>query len=75
MGTIVPKHPHTAPERNRVKRRLRELIRTTLLPGIGGMPARDIVVRALPSAYAADFAALQRDIERMVQRLVAPEGG
>jgi ribonuclease P protein component len=46
--------------RNRLKRQLRELVRTRLLPA---MSAGDVVIRARREAYDVDIAALTRDIE------------
>jgi ribonuclease P protein component len=63
---VVPKHKHSSVERNRLKRRLRELVRTRLLPEL---PAMDVVVRTLPEAYAAPFDALADQIQRVSGRL------
>jgi ribonuclease P protein component len=60
IGVIVPRYKHTAVDRNRLKRRLRELVRTRLL---GELPAIDLVIRALPTAYAARFDALAAQVE------------
>jgi ribonuclease P protein component len=60
IGLIVPRYKHSAVERNRLKRRLRELLRTRLLPAL---PPLDLVVRALPTAYRADFAALATQLD------------
>jgi len=46
-------------ERNRVKRRLRELVRITLLPGLEGI---DVLIRAKPEAYDSSFAQLAGDV-------------
>lgn len=66
MGIIVPRHKHSAVDRNRLKRRLRELVRTRLLPGA---PPVDVVLRARREAYAATFAMLQADIARAATQL------
>ena len=66
----MPRHKQTAVARNRVKRRLRELTRRALLPAIG-TTVRDVVLRALPSAYEATFEALGHDVARVAQRLGA----
>ena len=52
----MPRHGHTAVERNRLKRRLREIIRVQWLP-----EARDadLVVRARAEAYGQGFAELR----------------
>lgn len=69
IGIIVPRHKQSAVARNRVKRRLRELSRTTLLPVLVGVPPLDVVVRAAPEAYRADLAALADDLRLVMQRL------
>jgi ribonuclease P protein component len=68
---VVPKHKHSSVERNRLKRRLRELVRTHLLPEL---PAMDVVVRTLPEAYAAPFDALADQIQHVSGRLRRPGG-
>jgi len=69
IGIIVPRHKQSAVARNRVKRRLRELTRTTLLPALVAAPPRDIVLRAGPEAYGVDHDALAVDMGRIVTRL------
>jgi ribonuclease P protein component len=72
VGIVVPKHRHGSVERNRVKRRLRELARLRLLPVV---PSGRVLLRARPEAYTATFAALALDVERAareVARLVPP---
>lgn len=66
---VVGKHRHSIVERNRLRRRLRELVRTRLLPTIGGI---DLVVRSLPSAYDASFETLVIEIEKVAKVLVQP---
>lgn len=61
VGIIVPRFKHSAVARNRLKRRLRELVRVLLLP-VG--PPVDIVLRARTEAYAASFDTLSKDIRR-----------
>lgn len=65
-GLIVPKYSHSAVDRNRVKRRLREIVRQHALPVLGAV---DFVIRALPSAYRADFSALQQQVVRVCEKL------
>jgi ribonuclease P protein component len=63
---IVPRHRQSAVARNRLKRRLRELSRTRILP----LDLRaDIVIRARAEAYGASFAELASDIERVIAQL------
>jgi ribonuclease P protein component len=66
IGLVVPRHRHTAVERNRLKRQLRELVRLQLLSEVS---AADVVIRARPEAYAASFELLGRDIEAVRGRV------
>ncbi len=61
IGFIVPKYKQTGVARNRLKRRLREVARTRLLPT---MPSADVVVRARAEAYRASFDEIRRELER-----------
>ena len=65
-AVVVGKHRHSIVERNRLRRRLRELLRTKVLPTIGGV---DLVVRSLPSAYEASFDVLLIEMERVAELL------
>jgi ribonuclease P protein component len=60
VGIVVPKHRRSIVERNRVKRRLRELIRITLLPELDR--CIDLLIRAKPEAYNATFQDLAIDV-------------
>ena len=65
VGLIVPRFKHSAVARNRVKRRLRELVSLELLPT--GLLA-DVVLRIRPEAYGATYENLAADIaETLVQ--------
>jgi ribonuclease P protein component len=70
VGIIVPRYKHSAVARNRLKRRLRELTRTTWPTLLAGRASMDLVVRATPSAYTAAFDQLASDIARLGARLV-----
>ncbi len=67
VGIIVPRHKHSAVDRNRLKRRLRELSRTRLLPALAllGGAGGDLVIRTRPEAYGASFEGLARQVERV----------
>lgn len=65
---MVAKYGHTVVERNKLRRRLRELIRVWLIPSFPGL---DIIIRALPSAYEADFKELALEVEQIQVRLMA----
>jgi len=70
VGLIVPKHRHSAVERNLVKRRLRELVRLEVLPMLQSLPVPlDLVVRVSPQAYLRSFAALSAELQQAGQRL------
>jgi len=66
VAIIVGKSGHRIVERNRLRRRLRELMRTRFLHVV---PAVDCVVRAKESAYAAPFATLQSEVEQIAVKL------
>lgn len=66
VGFIVPRYRHSAVDRNRLKRRLRELVRVELLPGLG---PRDVVLRVSPRAYRQDFDVLRSEILQLRDRL------
>lgn len=67
----MPKYSHGSVDRNRVKRRLRELVRLDLLRRL---PAIDVVIKAAPRAYSRTFADLRDDIDRMARQLVKQFG-
>ena len=55
-------------DRNRLKRRLREIIRQDLLPAERGV---DIVVRTSPGAYALQFADLRTEVSGVLGKLLS----
>lgn len=56
VGIVVPLHGYSIAERNRLKRRLREIVRREWLPGaLDGGRAVDVVIRARNAAYEAGF--------------------
>lgn len=70
LGVVVPKHKRTIVQRNRLKRRLRELGRTVLLPGLGNLGAHlDVMLRARPEAYTAAFADLRDEVAALTEEL------
>jgi ribonuclease P protein component len=70
VGLVVGRSVGPAVTRNRVKRRLREVLR----PRLAELPAGSVlVVRALPPAALAGSAALAADVEAGLARLV-PRG-
>ena len=65
---ITPKHGRTGVERNRLRRRLKELMRADLL---SRGEARDWLVRARPPAYALDYSGLRKALAVLVE---GPDG-
>lgn len=64
----MPKHRHGSVERNRLKRRLREIGRTELLPRLNAAGEHlDVLVRARPEAYTAEFAALREELKAIAE--------
>ncbi len=56
---IVPRHGHSAVDRNQLKRRVREIVRVQLLPHL---PAIDLVIRARATAYDLQFETLATEL-------------
>ena len=69
LAVVVAKHGHTIVERNRLRRRLRELARVRMLPEHSRM---DVVLRSLPKAYDVDFNALREEIDWISSELRKP---
>jgi ribonuclease P protein component len=68
VGFIVPKHGQSSVARNRLKRRLRELVRLTVLPTL---ETQDVVIRTLPGAYAQPWDVLREEVAALLRRLPA----
>lgn len=67
-GIIVPRYGNSIVARNKLKRRLRECVRTTWLPGASqGEGAEDMLLRARPEAYDASFEALLESVRRCAE--------
>lgn len=69
----TPKFGRSSVERNRLRRRLKELVREILLER---SPACDYLVRARPEAYELDFERLRdelRELTRSVRGPAAPD--
>ena len=67
---VVPKHGHKIVERNKLKRRIRESARLELLPRCREQAvALDILIRAQPRAYEAEFEQLRDEIKELAEEL------
>lgn len=60
VGVVVPKYGRNIVDRNRTKRRLRELARLRLLHVLGQV---DILLRAKPEAYGSSFDRLAAEVD------------
>lgn len=70
LGVVVPKHKRRIVERNRLKRRLREIGRALVLPALRGAPVPlDLMLRARPEAYGASFAELRDELRALAEEL------
>jgi RNase P protein component len=56
-------------DRNRLKRRLRELVRLRLLPAMSDSISIDVAIRARREAYLASMDALQVDVDTITERV------
>ena len=65
-AVIVAKFDRTAVARNKLKRRLRELVRRRVLPKLGSV---DVLIRAKRDAYEASFAQLASAVDAIVGNL------
>jgi ribonuclease P protein component len=66
-GIVVPRHGHSIVERNRLKRRLREVVRLCWLPAARHTtPPQELLVRARPEAYSKTFPELRTALLRGV---------
>lgn len=74
LGLVVPRHRQKVVRRNVVKRRLREIGRTEILPRLqaAGRPL-DVMVRARPEAYGASFAELREELLRLTEELCSSD--
>ena len=64
VGVVVPKYRRNVVDRNKVRRRLRELARLQLLPVIGNL---DLLLRARPEAYLATFGQLGNEVDMIAR--------
>ena len=68
VGIIVPKYRQLAVDRNRLKRRLREIVRLHVLPNLDNV---ELIIRAGPSAYQASMNELRAELVEAVKKLTS----
>ncbi|HEX6939246.1 MAG TPA: ribonuclease P protein component [Longimicrobiales bacterium] len=69
IGVVVPRYKRPVVERNRLKRRLREILRRFVLPRLSATGSNvDVLVRARREAYGAAFAELRAELEQWMER-------
>ncbi len=70
VGVIVPKHGRRIVDRNKVKRRLREVVRKEVLPLLREAEVVvDVLVRARREAYRASYQQLRRELIEVCEEL------
>ena len=62
----MPKFGHSAVERNRLKRRIREIIRLRMLQQL---PKIDVVIRVHPNAYGVQRSVLTSELEESIRAI------
>lgn len=71
VGVVVPRYGKSAVDRNRLKRRLRELVRIEVLPVL---PVLDVVIKTAPRAYTRTFDELREEVRKWTHQLVTGRG-
>jgi ribonuclease P protein component len=70
VGVVVPKHHRRVVDRNRIKRRLREVCRRELLPRMRESDLHlDLLIRARREVYEASYRQLQRELLEVTEEL------
>jgi ribonuclease P protein component len=73
IGVVVPRFRRPVVERNRLKRRVREILRSTVLPKLDAEGrVRDVLVRARREAYDATFGELQAELTAWLEHRGRP---
>lgn len=69
-GLVIPRHGHKIVDRNRLKRRLREIGRIEVLPRLhrAGLDL-DVLVRARREAYGRPYRELKAELEKLTETL------
>ena len=65
----MPKHGRSSVDRNKLKRRLREVLRLEVMPRLADSNAAvDMLVRARREAYAASYEQLNDELIELVEK-------
>ncbi len=74
FGVIVPKHRHRIVDRNRVRRRLKEIGRQEVLSRLRERRCPvDVLVRARRDAYGSGYEELKSELVRVVEGICSGE--
>ncbi|MCH2452559.1 MAG: ribonuclease P protein component [Gemmatimonadetes bacterium] len=74
IGIVVPKHGKNSVQRNRVKRRLKEIARTSLLPRLKtNHKTLDVLIRAKKQAYGRGFSGLSGEAKKTLEKICSSE--
>jgi ribonuclease P protein component len=69
VGLVVPRFGGRAVDRNRLKRRLREIVRLEVLPRLNRLETgHDVLIRARRGAYGATWAELRAEVVQWLER-------
>ncbi len=66
VGFVIPKYKQSGVDRNRLKRRLREIVRVDVLSDLAPV---DLVIRVMPVAYQRNFETLRAEVLQAVRRI------
>lgn len=73
MAIVVPRHGRTAVARNRVRRRLSDIARTSWLPALNARGIElDLIFRAKPAAYETSYERLRESLADRLESVCAP---
>lgn len=75
FAVVVPRHGRSIVERNKLRRRLSEILRRDWLPEARSTsPAVDLVARPGPAAYGASFDELRSAVHEALEAVSWPDG-
>ena len=70
MGVVVPRHRRRIVDRNRVKRRIREVCRREVLPRLRDSDlSLDLLIRARREAYETSYRQLRKELVEVTEEL------